>query len=417
MPFELLIGLRYLLTAKGDRFVSFVSVMSFLGIALGVAALIVVMSVMNGFHAEVRDRILSVEAHVTARPSGRGGISDWQGVRDRILALGDGRIEGIAPFISEQGLVSRRNVMQGAVVKGVLPQAERAVTGIGMDAMTGKSFEELESGSYELLLGERLAAQIGADIGDHVLLIAPRGRTTPAGIMPRVRRFDVAGTFKSGVYQYDSAFAYAHIDDIGRLYGYDDKAGSLQIRLVDLFEAPDVSALLNAAGIGEVHFSDWTRRHQSLFRALAVEKRVMFIILTLIIMVAAFNIVTALAMSVRNRRGDISILRTFGTHSRSIVLIFIVQGALIGIAGVAFGIAGGVAVAKNIDVIMNWVESALGLDLFPSDVYILDDLPSRIDWSDVGAVSVVAFVISMVATLYPSYRAAKVMPSEVLRHE
>lgn len=417
MPFELKIGLRYLLAAKGDRFVSFVSVAAFLGVALGVAALIVVLSVMNGFREEVRDRILSIEAHLIAWPTRSGGIGDWESVRDRIVAAGDDRVLGVAPGISEQALLSKKDVMQGAVIKGVDPGTEAEVAALEGESTRGKSFSELAPGGYEILLGQQLADKVGVEIGDELLLIAPRGRITPAGMMPRVRQFEVAGTFRSGVYSYDSSFAYGHIRDVAKLYGYGDNVGSLQLRLADLFEAPDVARSLNAAGVGDVVFSDWTERHKSLFRALAVEKRVMFIILTLIVAVAAFNIVTALAMAVRNKRGDISILRTFGTRSGSIVLIFVVQGALIGLTGVALGIAGGSLLAANIDVVMNWLETGLGIDLFPADVYILDDLPSRIDWGDVIAISVTALVVSLLATLYPSWRASRVLPSEVLRHE
>ncbi len=417
MLFELKIGLRYLVAAKGDRFVSFVSIASFLGVALGVAALVVVMSVMNGFQIEVRERILSVEPHVQAWPAKRRDIPNWRDVGRQIMDSGDERIVAVAPGISEQALLSKGNSMSGIVVKGVFPEAEGKMIDLGGESIKGKSFEELIPGEFEIIVGRILAAKLDLKIGDRVLLIAPKGRFTPAGLMPRVRQFDLVGVFESGVHQYDASFSYAHVDDIGKIYGYRNSVQSIQVRLDDLFDAASVVDRLSALGIEGVYFSDWSDRHQSLFRALAVEKRVMFIILSLIIAVAAFNIVTALAMNVRNRRGDIAILRTFGARSGSIVSIFMLQGALIGIFGIALGVVGGTAIAGNIDAIMGWAESAFGFDMFPSDVYILDNLPAKVDTGDVARISIVAFVISFLATLYPSFRAARVLPSEVLRHE
>lgn len=417
MRLEARVGVRYLLTAKGDRFVSFISLVSALGVGLGVAALIVVMAVMNGFQEELRDRILSVQPHVEAVPALGVPIADWRAVEERIAAVGDPRITGVAPNVTEQALLSRRQSVTGAMVKGVLPGKEEQVASFAGGAGEGGLFRLLEPGAYRLLLGEKLAGRLGVGVGDRLLLIAPRGRITPAGFLPRVRQFEVAGTFSTGVHQYDHSFAYGHLGDIQAVYGRGGSVSALQIRLSDLFEAPRVSGALEAAGIGDVHFTDWTRRHRSLFRALAVEKRVMFVILSLIIAVAAFNIVTALVTNVRNKRGDIAILRTFGARKGSIAAIFMVQGALIGLVGVVLGIAAGVAIADNIGAIMDWVEGALGTDLFPGDVYILDRLPSRVDWGDVALVSAVAFALSLLATLYPSLRAARVMPSEALRHE
>lgn len=416
MRLALRIGVRYLLTAKGDRFVSFISLVSTVGVGLGVAALIVVMAVMNGFQEELRDRILSVQPHVEALAAERGALDDWRAVEERIMGQGEESIVGIAPNVTEQGLLARKRTTAGTMVKGVLPGTEERVSTLGGDSGAGL-FSRLAPGEYRLLLGEGLAKRLGAATGDRLLLIAPQVRVTPAGLLPRVRQFEVVGTFETGVHQYDQLYAYAHLRDLQALYGHGESVGALQIRLGDLFDAPRVSRVLNAAGIGGVRFTDWTRRHRSLFRALAVEKRVMFVILSLIIAVAAFNIVTALVTNVRTKRGDIAILRTFGAGPGSIVSIFVVQGALIGLVGIALGIALGLAVAANIDTIMDWVEGVLGTDLFPSDVYILDRLPARVDWEDVTLVSAVAFALSFLATLYPSLRAARVMPSEALRHE
>lgn len=410
VPYELFIGLRYTLSGRHDRFVSFVSLLSAAGIALGVAALIVVLAVITGFQNELRGRILSVASHLEALADS-GEIADWRALAADLTD--HPRVLAAAPNINRQGLLSKRGRVQGALIKGILPAREREVSDLDSYLQNGGDLDSLAPDSFAIILGEQLARRLGVSAGDGVLLVAPQGQVTPAGILPRLKRFTVRAVFSSGVFQYDSNLAYIHLADAQKLYRMEG-ASSVRLRLDDLYYAPLVARELPADG---VYFHDWTQSHRNLFRALAVEKRAMFVILSLIVAVAAFNIVAALVTMVRNKRADIAILRTIGVPPAGIVRVFMLQGLLIGVCGVALGVVGGVILANNADAFVGWLEDRFGFSLFPGDVYQLSSLPSEIVFADVARVGTLAFLLSVAATLYPSWRAARIAPTEILRRE
>ena len=412
MRYEFFIGLRYALVSQGDRFVSFVSLLSALGIALGVAALIVVLAVMTGFQSELRERILAVASHMEV--VGRGdGIDDWESVAADYLAAPE--VVAAAPNIQGQGLLSVGDLVQGALVRGVLPDAEKSVSEISEHLVSG-DWSALQDGEYGMILGEQLARKLRVKNGDKLILIAPKGRSTIAGLLPRLRQFHVKGVFSSNVHQYDSALVYIHLNDAQRVFRLGDKVTSLRLKLSDLFDAPRLQKELG--GIREdVFLYDWTTSSGSLFRALALEKRAMFIVLTLIVAVAAFNIVSALVTMVRNKRGDIAILRAMGATGGAITRAFLLQGMLIGGMGVLAGLGAGIALAVNVGKIVGWLEKKFEFDIFPGDVYQLGELPSRVVASDIAIVAVTAFLLSLAATVYPAWRAGRLLPAESLRHE
>jgi lipoprotein-releasing system permease protein len=411
--YELLVGLRYTRAKRRNHFISFISLISMAGIALGVAALIVVLSVMNGFQHELRSRILSVVSHVQLSGPGNA-LADWRAVA--LKALEHPRVREAAPFVNAQGMLTYGQGVRGAIVRGVIPELEDRVAEIGLHMRAG-TLAELKGGEFNIVLGGELARALGALPGDKVALIAPQGRVTPAGVIPRLKQFTVAGIFEIGMYEYDSGLALVHLEDAQKLYQLGGQVSGVRLKLDDLFAARTVARELAAELAPDVYAADWTRSHANFFRAVEIEKRVMFIILTLIVAVAAFNIVSTLVMLVTDKQADIAILRTLGASPGSILQIFVVQGAMIGVIGTALGVVGGVLLGWNVDTVVPAIENALGFKFLAKDVYYISDLPSDVQWRDVATIGVVSLVMSFVATLYPSWRAARVNPAEALRYE
>ncbi|HPU80351.1 lipoprotein-releasing ABC transporter permease subunit [Accumulibacter sp.] len=413
LPYELLIGLRYTRAKKHNHFISFISLISMFGIALGVAALIVVLSVMNGFQTELRSRILAVVSHVEI--SGVGGeLVDWQRVAAQ--AAVQPQVIAAAPFVQAQGMLAYGQAVRGAMVRGIQPDLEDQVADFRRHMKSGE-FDALLPDRFNIILGSELARALGVFVGDRVTLIAPQGVVTPAGVVPRLKTFTVVGLFEVGMYEYDSGLALINIADAQRLYRMDDRVSGVRLKLDDLFQAPRVARLLVGSLDTNAFISDWTRSHANFFRAVQIEKNMMFIILSLIIAVAAFNIVSTLVMAVTDKQADIAILRTLGASPLSIMAVFIVQGALIGFIGLGLGIAGGVALALNVDVVVPFIERLLGTQFLAKEVYYISNLPSELQWGDVTTITGVAFVLALVATLYPSWRAARVNPAAALRYE
>ena len=413
LPYELLIGLRYTRAKKHNHFISFISLISMFGIALGVAALIVVLSVMNGFQTELRSRILAVVSHVEI--SGVGGeLVDWQRVAAQ--AAVQPQVIAAAPFVQAQGMLAYGQAVRGAMVRGIQPDLEDQVADFRRHMKSGE-FDALLPDRFNIILGSELARALGVFVGDRVTLIAPQGVVTPAGVVPRLKTFTVVGLFEVGMYEYDSGLALINIADAQRLYRMDDRVSGVRLKLDDLFQAPRVARLLVGSLDTNAFISDWTRSHANFFRAVQIEKNMMFIILSLIIAVAAFNIVSTLVMAVTDKQADIAILRTLGASPLSIMVVFIVQGALIGFIGLGLGIAGGVALALNVDVVVPFIERLLGTQFLAKEVYYISNLPSELQWGDVTTITGVAFVLALVATLYPSWRAARVNPAAALRYE
>ncbi len=412
-PLELFIGLRYTRAKRRNHFISFISLVSMLGIALGVWALITVMSVMNGFHNDLRDRILSVASHATV--SGYDGwLADWQAVDTTISS--NSHIVASAPYIMGQGMITRGGGVSGAIIRGVDPARERSVSQLA-EKMTEGDLANLKAGEFGIALGSSLARQLGVELGEKVTLVAPKGRVTPAGMLPRMKRFTVVAIFTLGMYEYDSGLAAIHIDDAAILLSTSGKVTGLRLALDDTFAAPEIREQLIEQTGGNLRIRDWTQEHSTFFGALKVEKRVMFIILSLIIMVAAFNIVSTLIMLVTDKQADIAILRTLGLAPAGVMKVFMVQGTVIGFIGTFLGAFLGVVMALNITSIVLWVESIIGFQFFPPDVYPVSGFPSEMRVSDVISVIVMSLVLSFLATLYPAWRASKLDPAEALRYE
>ncbi|MBK9351649.1 MAG: lipoprotein-releasing ABC transporter permease subunit [Sulfuritalea sp.] len=415
--YELLIGLRYTRAqpreGAGNRFISFIALISMLGLALGVAALIVVLSVMNGFQKELRERILGVVSHIQVS-GGSGELEDWgktlQGVARHP------RVRAAAPYVQAQGMLSFDGQVRGMMVRGILPEAEDKVADFARYMKAGK-LDALRPGEFGMVLGSELARALRVRQGDKITLLAPQGMVTPAAILPRIKQFRVVGIFEAGMFEFDSGLALVHLNDAQKLYRMDGRVSGVRLKVDDLFAAPQIGRELMRYLDGDIWISDWTRSHANFFRAVEIEKRMMFLILLLIVAVAAFNIVSTLVMAVQDKRADIAILRTLGASPRSIMGIFVVQGTLIGVVGLLAGIAGGVALALNIDVVVPALERALGLQFLAKDVYYISDLPSDLHWSDVWTIGGVSFVLTLLATLYPSWRASRTQPAEALRYE
>ncbi len=383
------------------------------GVALGVMALIVVLSVMNGFQEELRSRILGVASHMEI--SGNGGrLADWPDLVRQ--AEKHPEVRGLAPFVSGQALLVQGSETKGALVRGLLPAEERKVADFA-DHMQQGQMENLKAGQFNIVLGSDLARSLGVFPGDKVAVIAPQGVVTPAGMMPRIKQFTLVGIFQMGMYEYDAGLALIHMEDAQKLYRLGDNVSGVRVKLADMDRAPWVLREMAQSLHGDFYLSDWTMSHASFFQAVQIEKRMMFIILTLIVAVAAFNIVSTLVMAVTDKQADIAILRTLGASPRSIMLIFMVQGSLIGMIGTALGIVSGVLMALNVENVVPIIERAVGMDLFPADVYYISELPSQLHWPDVWVIGGVALVLSFLATLYPSWRAARIEPAEALRYE
>ena len=415
LPFELRIGWRYTRAGRSTRrngFISFISGVSMLGIALGVAALIIVLSVMNGFQKEVRDRMLSVVSHIEIY-SPEGALPDpTQTIRE---ARANPEVVGAAPFVSMQALLARGEDMKGALVRGIDPALEPQVTDMAGGAQQAV-LARLVPGGFGIVLGGELARNMGVRAGDQVTLIAPGGQVTPAGVVPRLKQMTVVGTFESGHYEYDSALVFLHIEDAQRMFRLEGPSG-VRLKLRDLQEARLVGRQLAQQLSGDMLVRDWTQQNRTWFAAVQVEKRMMFIILTLIVAVAAFNLVSTLVMSVTDKRADIAILRTLGASPGSIMGIFVVQGAMVGVIGTVAGLLLGLGVALNIDVIVPALEQALGAHFLPQDIYVISRMPSDPRSADIVPVALISLVLSFVATIYPSWRASQVNPAEALRYE
>jgi lipoprotein-releasing system permease protein len=412
-PFELFVGLRYTRAKRRNHFISFISLVSMLGIALGIAALITVMSVMNGFEREVRTRILGVAAHLQILTVG-SGLPDWRGVA--VEAKANPAVVAAAPFVAAQGLLSSGAQVRGVFVRGVLPELEDQVADIGVH-MRGGRLADLRPGEFGIVLGSDLARALRVQLGERVTLIAPQGQVTPAGLVPRLKQFRVVGIFSVGHFEYDSGLALVRMEDAQVLYRMGEAVSGVRLKLKDLHEAPRVGRELAKAITGDAYVTDWTQQNANYFRAIQIEKRMMFIILTLIIAVAAFNLVSTLVMVVTDKHPDIAILRTLGASPASVMKIFMVQGTLIGVIGTALGVFLGVLLSLNIDVVVPAVERAFNFQILSREVYYISELPSQLNWGDVWTVAVVALVLAFLATLYPSWRAARVNPAEALRYE
>jgi len=416
IPYELIIGWRYTRAGRTTRrngFISFISGVSMLGIALGVAALIIVLSVMNGFQKEVRDRMLGVVSHIEVY------AKDGQALPDVNATLGQARanpeVIGAAPFIAAQALLARGEDMKGAMVRGVDPAQEHLVTDVAGGAQT-QVLAQLTPGGFGVVLGSELARSMGVRTGDHVTLMAPSGQVTPAGVVPRLKQMTVVGTLDSGHFEYDSTLAMVHVDDAAKIFRLEGPSG-VRLKLRDLHDARRVAEELSHTLTGDLYIRDWTRQNRTWFAAVQVEKRMMFIILTLIVAVAAFNLVSTLVMTVTDKRADIAILRTLGASPGSIMGIFVVQGAMVGVIGTLAGLVLGLGVAFNIDVIVPALEHALGASFLPKDIYLISRMPSEPQQADILPIAVIALVLAFAATLYPSWRASRVNPAEALRYE
>ncbi len=412
-PLPVFIGLRYTRARRRNHFISFNSLISILGIAVGVAALITVISVMNGFEKELRQRILGVVSHATVVVPG-GTLRDWRAVLD--IVSNHEEVVAAAPYIRGEGMLSHGGRVAGSVLRGVLPADEGRVSDLDRKMIVGR-LDQLQAGRFNIVLGRDLALALGVNVGDRVTLIIPQANVTPVGVVPRMKRFTVTGIFSVGMYEYDSAFALLHLEDAARLFRLGDGVSGLRLRLQDMFQAPLLAQRLNRELPLGYEVRDWTRQHVNFFRAVKMEKTVMFLILMLIVGVAAFNLVSTLVMMVTDKHGDIAILRTLGTSPAGIMAVFIIQGGVIGLVGVILGVLGGVSLAQNIDVVVPAIEQMLGMKFLAPDVYYISDLPSDMRWRDVWQIGGIALLLCLMATLYPAWRAARTQPAEALRYE
>ncbi len=412
-PYELFIGLRYTRAKRRNHFISFISLISMLGMALGVMALIVVLSVMNGFQKEIRDRMLGATPQLEVVADG-GRMNDWQTVLAHIAR--QPQIQASAPYVAGQGMLSFGQSVQGVMVRGIDPALETAITDLPNKIKSG-SLADLRSTEFGIVLGSDLARALGARIGDKVMLIAPQGSITPAGMVPRLKQFRVVGIFEIGMAPYDNTLALININDAQKLFQLGDAVTGISTKLRDIDAAPRVARELQQQLPPDLYANDWTHQNSNYFRAVQTEKKMMFIILSLIVAVAAFNIVSTLVMAVTDKQADIAILRTLGASPRSIMKIFIVQGVVIGLIGTLLGGIGGIALALNLDVVVPFIEHLFGVQFLAKDVYYISELPSDLRYHEVLLVTGISFLISLLATLYPSYRAAQTQPAEALRYE
>ena len=415
-PYELQIGWRYTRAGRSGRrngFISFISGVSMLGIGLGVAALIIVLSVMNGFRKEVQDRMLSVISHVEVLSSDGAALPDWQATA--LKARQNPQVIGAAPFVAAQALIARGDELRGAIVRGISPLDEATVTDIAAQ-LKDTVLARLVPGEWGVVLGIELARNLGVRQGDKVTVMAPGGQVTPAGVVPRLKQLTVVGVFDAGHYEYDSTLALLHVEDAARLFRVEGPTG-VQLKLKDLNQAREVSSQLSQSLGPQVQVRDWTSTNRNWFAAVQLEKRLMFIILTLIVAVAAFNLVSTLVMTVTDKRADIAILRTLGASPRSVMGIFMVQGALSGVIGTLAGVGFGLLVAFNVGTIVPAIERLLSVSFLPSSVYLISRMPSEPQSGDIVPIVVISLVLSFVATIYPSWRASRVQPAEALRYE
>lgn len=411
-PFEAFIGLRYVRAKRRNHFISFISMTSMLGVSLGVLALITVLSVMNGFEKELTSRILGMTSHASIISSDKT-MDNWRSIADVVMKHPD--VVGVAPYYQAEGMLVYSGNVNGAVITGILPAEEPKVSEVANKMIRG-DFEDLKPGAFNIILGVALARALGVGVGDKVTLVAPQATVTPAGVVPRLKRFNVVGIFEVGMHEFDSALALIHLDDAKILFRNNGTAG-LRIKTDNIFGAPAISREAARDLPGQYWVIDWTQRHANFFRALKTEKTVMFVILTLIVAVAAFNIISTLVMVVTDKQSDIAVLRTIGASPASIMKIFIIQGVIIGMVGILLGVIGGVLLATNVETIVPAIEHFFKVKFLSPDVYYISELPSDLHWKDVIVISCVAFVFCILATIYPAWRAASTQPAEALRYE
>jgi lipoprotein-releasing system permease protein len=412
-PFELLLGYRYTRAKRRNGFISFISLSSMIGIALGVFALITVLSVMNGFQQELRDRILGMTSHMTLSEQ-LETLNDWQPLYQQVKKIE--QVTGAAPNVMGQGMLSYGEKVKGVAVRGILPEYEHEVADISSKMVAG-GLEDLKGREYNVVLGSELANALGVSIGDKVIMVSPKVSTSLIGVMPRTKRFTLVGIFEAGMFEYDSGLAIIHMADAQKLFKMRGKVTALQLKLNDMFETEKVRLSIGEQVEKVLYTRDWTQQHANFFKAIQMEKRMVFIFLTLIIMVAAFNIVSTMVMVVTDKQKDIAVLRTIGASPLSIQMIFIIQGLIIGIVGSVAGGILGVLASLNIDVIVPFFENLFGFKFFPADIYYISNIPSDLHWDDVWLVSGIAFVMTLVATLYPAKKASRIEPAEALRYD
>ena len=415
IPLELKIGLRYLRAKRRNQFISFISLTSMVGIVLGVTALITVLSVMNGFEKELRERILGMASHITITRMDSGALQDWSEL-GQAIAQTNPRIVGMAPYVRKEVMMSFGSQVQGGLLRGVLPEQDPNVSDVWQKMLYGE-LGDLRAGEFGIVLGKGLARKLGVVQGDKITVVTPQASNTPAGIMPRMKRFTVKGIFEVGMHEYDSALALIHLEDAARLFRLQGGVTGLRLKLDDMFQVVPVRNQLVEALPGGYWISDWTMRHANLFRAVKIEKTMMFIILLLIVAVAAFNIVSTLVMVVTDKQADIAILRTLGSTPGSIMVIFIVQGVVIGVVGVLLGVVCGVTLSLNLNSVVTWLEQVLNIQFMPADVYYINTFPSELHWDDVSRIAIISVVLSVLGTLYPAWQASRTQPAEALRYE
>ncbi len=413
-PLEACIGLRYVRSRRRNGFISFITFSSLLGTGLGVATLIVVLSVMNGFEKVVREKILSMTAHATISGFNGSLNADWQDLQKRASA--HQQVLGVAPYIQKEAMLTRGSLVRGAILRGLLAEDEQRVSEIGKFMQSGR-LEDLKAGEFGIILGADLARGLALSVGEKVTVVVPSAVVTPAGIVPRMKRFTVVGVFKADHAQFDSNLALLNLKDAARLFRFGDQVAGLRIKLADPLRAPALSRDLAQSLGGNYWVVDWTQLNANWFRALQLEKTMMFLILTLIVAVAAFNIVSTLVMVVTDKQADIAILRTLGATPKSIMGIFIVQGSFIGLFGTLLGVIGGVSLALNVENLVPRLEEFLGRKILPADVYYITQVPSQLQTEDVLTITALAFLLTVLATLYPAWRASRTQPAEALRYE
>lgn len=413
-PLELFVGLRYVRARRRDHFISFISLVSMIGIALGIAALITVLSVMNGFGKELRARILGVASHVTVTGAD-GRLTDWSGVAQRVRE--NPHVIGEAPYVLGQALVARGKSVSGVLVRGILPEEEPKVSEIGAKMVDG-SLAALKPGEFGVVVGSALAWKLDLTVGSPVSIVVPQAQATPAGLLPRFRRFTVVGIFRVDMYEYDSGMVFVHLDDAAKLYQLPEGSVSgLRLKLDFMDDAPSVADQLSTSLGPDYRARDWTREHENFFKALKMEKTVMFIILLLIVAVAMFNLISTLVVIVTEKQADVAILRTLGMKPRGIMGVFIVQGAIIGFLGTLAGTAFGVLLAYNVETLVRLIEQLFHTTFLASDVYLISELPSDVHWSDIALIAGSSLALALLSTIYPAWRASKIQPAVALRYE
>ena len=411
--FENWIGFRYVRSRSNNQFVSMISAISIAGIAIAVAVLIVVLSVVNGFERELKDRLLAMSAHADIIDS-RHNYSDWPSIVDQAVA--NPRVVAAAPYVDGQGLLVAGERLSGAGLRGIDPLLEQAVSGVA-DVVIDGSMESLQSGKFNIVLGKELADELQVGVGDKIVATLAEGLVTPAGIVPRTKRFTVSGIYRVGMYEFDRRLAFVNIEDSQRLFRMRGQVSGIRLSVTDIYSASEIVREV-AVDIGHaVAVSDWTRRHVNFFRSIQITKSILFVILMMVVAVAAFNIVSTLVMVVKDKQTDIAILRTAGASPRSILKIFITQGSIIGVLGTVLGVAGGVLFSLNLETIVAFLEAVFDIKFLAADVYFISDLPSELKLSDVVKISSIALLLALASTFYPAWRAARTMPAEALRYE